>query len=143
MALRHGVELTNYDIITLSFRARKRFMETAEQITPQEWEATPASVRSLLQSLLPLAAQISALDARLRLLETERVQTSSFAPNPDSKKKVKRYQELVDRLFLKTITPEEEAEMQQLNAELEEETASFYAPIEARIKALAKTQETA
>ena len=96
----------------------------------------------MLQSLLPLAAQINALEARLRLLETERSQSSAFASNAEATSKVKRYQELVDRLFLKTITPEEEAEMQRLNAELEEETASFYAPIEERMRALAKTPET-
>lgn len=85
----------------------------------------------------------SALESRLRVLETERTPFSAFAPGAEATNKVKRYQELVDRLFLKTITPEEEAEMQRLNAELEEETASFYAPIEERMRALAHTLETA
>ena len=134
-------QLTNCDIIVLTLRERKRFVETFTQITPQEWEATPASVRSLLQSLLPLTAQISQLDARLCLLETELLQVTPFAPPPDIERKVKRYQELVDRLFLKTLTPEEEAEMQRLNAELEEETATFYAPIKDRMHALANASE--
>ncbi len=61
----------------------------------------------------------------------------------ENRAKVKRYQELVDRLFLNTITSDEEAEMQRLNAELENETAPFYAPIAARMQSLAQKSEAA
>ncbi len=44
-------------------------MDTPRPISPQEWEATPASLRSLVQSLLPLAEQIAQLNARVSLLE--------------------------------------------------------------------------
>ena len=99
--------------------------ELLERIPAQDWEATPSSVRSLLLSLLPLAAEASELRARLRALEPQDT-TELSAEETEHRRRLERYHALVDRLFLSGLNAEEQGEMERLGAEIDAQNAPFY-----------------
>lgn len=55
---------------------------------------------------------------------------------------IRRYQHLVDRKFLGTLTGDEEVEMHQLDTRLEEIDGQYYEPIIAKLRARVGDSET-
>jgi hypothetical protein len=108
------------------------------RIPPEDWETTPSTVRNLVLSLLPLAAEVSELRDRVHLLEAQTgAEPEQLLKEQEQRQRVRRYHELVDTLFLKGLTSEEEAEMERLGAEIDAYNAPFYAPIRERLEAVA------
>ena len=99
--------------------------ELLRRIPPQDWEATPDTVRALLLSLLPLATEVSELRARLHEAEQQAGENLP-AETQQSRQQVERYQSLVDRLFLDGLTQEEEQELERLGVEIDSRNAPFY-----------------
>jgi hypothetical protein len=94
-------------------------------IPAKDWEATPASVRQLLLSLLPLAGEVSELRARLNLHATPDNEEKQPEMS-DQRARIARYQSLVDRSFLNDLTPEEQQEMECLGVEIDAGNAPFF-----------------
>ena len=105
-------------------------MELLERIPAQDWEATPASVRTLLLSLLPLETEVSALRARLQTFDqnTETVSNKIQIIGSD------RYQELVEKLMISGLSAEETQEMERLGKQMDAESAPFYEAALQRMK---------
>lgn len=92
--------------------------ELLTQIPPQDWEATPETVRNLLVALFN----------RLEVQEA------------DSKRTIIRYHELVDKSFLTEISEQEKAEMQQLGDAIDRGNAGFYASATHRLQQVLKSE---
>ena len=114
-------------------------LELLERIPTQDWEATPASVRSLLLALLPLAAE--AVELRARPATGEPASGNGREAEEDEPeragRRVERYQALVDRLFLHGLSDEEQQEMEHLGVQMDARNASFY------VSALRRMEEAA
>lgn len=109
-------------------------------IPARDWEATPASVRTLLLSLLPLAGEVSELRARLN--EREPMTGGAEAAQlSEQRSRIERYQSLVDRLFLNGLTQEEQQEMDRLGAEIDAGNAPFFETALQRVEAEANSRE--
>ena len=111
-----------------------RGSELLERIPAQDWEATPSSVRTLLLSLLPLAAEASELRARLRAMEPQS-ELDLSPEDAEHRGRLERYHTLVDRLFLGGLSTEEQSEMERLGAEIDAQNAPFYASALHRMEA--------
>ena len=101
--------------------------ELLERIPAQDWEATPASVRTLLLSLLPLAAEAAEWRARLQTPDDHATgKDGPYAADDSEPPRVGRYQALLDRLFLHGLSAEEQREMERLGAEMDARNAPLY-----------------
>ena len=107
--------------------------EVLEQIPVQDWEATPASVRTLLLSLLPLETEVSALRARLQTFD----RNGETASNRIQIISNDRYQELVEKLLISGLSAEETQEMERLLIQMDSESAPFYEAALQRMKTMA------
>ncbi len=108
--------------------------ELLERIPAQDWEATPASVRTLLLSLLPLETEVSALRARLLTFDQNRETASNQIQLTGSD----RYQDLVEKLLISGLSAEETQEMERLGAQMDTQSAPFYKAALLRMKAASK-----
>lgn len=106
--------------------------ELLNRIPMEEWDATPASVQRLLLSLLPMAMEVEALRSRLQALE-QHPQASVTV--------LERYHLLVDQLFLRGLSEEEQAEMERLGAEIDTQNAPFYEVALRKMQTAGKRQE--
>lgn len=109
-------------------------------IPAHDWEATPASVRKLLLSLLPLAGEVSELRAQLNAPQALAHQEAETNLS-DQRTRVERYQSLVDRLFLNGLSSEEQQEMDRLGAEIDTNNAPFFQAALQRMQAEANSQK--
>jgi hypothetical protein len=116
---------------------QKTGSELLERIPAQDWEATPASVRTLLLSLLPLAAEAAELRARLETGEPANGNDPEADEEEPERRRVERYQALVDRLFLNGLSDEEQQQMERLGAEMDAHNSPFYAAALRRMEATA------
>jgi hypothetical protein len=97
-----------------------RTMEPAviEQIPEQDWEATPASVRN---ALLSLERERNAFREKL-----ERLEHTQEATSEEHKRRLQRYQALVEQQFLSGLTPEQQQEIERLGEEIDAVNSAFY-----------------
>ena len=108
-------------------------MELLERIPAQDWEATPASVRTLLLALLPLETEVSVLRDRLRTFD----QNTEAGSNRVQIIGSDRYQELVEKLMISGLSAEETQEMERLGRQMDAESAPFYEAALQRMKVMA------
>ena len=108
--------------------------ELLDRIPVQAWETTPESIRTLLLSLLPLETEVSELRARLQPSEDAPSELSHSSPVQPQTDRIKRYQTLVDKRFLKRLDSAETAELERLGAQTDADNAPFYESIYERLQ---------
>jgi hypothetical protein len=85
-----------------------------EQISPNDWNATPPAVQRIL---LALQREMETIRARV-----ERLEHHHDAPHP----LLERYHALIELQFSHGLTPEQQQEIERLGKEIDEANSSFY-----------------
>jgi len=100
-----------------------------EQISPGDWEATPAAVRNVFLSL-----EIERNAFRERL---ERLEHVPEANDEQHKLRLTRYQALVEQQFLTGLTPEQQQEIERLGEEIDAINSNSHPSLDSLAEAIA------
>ena len=104
-----------------------------EQISSEDWEATPKAVREVIRSL-----EHERDSFRERL---ERIESAQDATSEEYKRLLKRYHVLVERQYLKGLTPDEQVEIDQLGKQIDTVNSGFYPSLQSLAQTIAENSD--